>query len=314
MMKKTVFMLTAVALMILAGCSNSAAKTDGSKDSQAQTKSEVTIQDANGEITVPKAPEKVVVFDNSALDTMNVLGVGDKVVGAATNNLPDFLKAYQKVESAGGIKEPDLEKINALKPDLIIISGRQRDFQEDLAKIAPTVFFSTDNKDTWKSIQNQVNAIAKIFGKEDKAKKEIAALQEQIEATKKKAADSGTALVLLANEGSISAYGKGSRFGIVHDTFGFKEADDTIKASTHGQNVSYEYVLEKNPAIIFVVDRTKAIGGDDSQNNVADNALVKQTTAGKNQKVISLDPSVWYLAGSGLESVKIMIEDVNQAF
>lgn len=254
------------------------------------------------------------VFDNSALDTMNVLGVGDKVVGAATNNLPDFLKAYQKVESAGGIKEPDLEKINALKPDLIIISGRQRDFQEDLAKIAPTVFFSTDNKDTWKSIQNQVNAIAKIFGKEDKAKKEIAALQEQIEATKKKAADSGTALVLLANEGSISAYGKGSRFGIVHDTFGFKEADDTIKASTHGQNVSYEYVLEKNPAIIFVVDRTKAIGGDDSQNNVADNALVKQTTAGKNQKVISLDPSVWYLAGSGLESVKIMIEDVNQAF
>lgn len=311
-MKKTVFMLVAATFMILTGCSNSAAKTEGTKDSQ--VKSEVTIQDANGEITVPKAPQKVVVFDNSALDTMNVLGVGDKVVGAATDNLPDFLKSYKNVASAGGIKEPDLEKINALKPDLIIISGRQRDFQKDLEKIAPTIFFSTDNKDTWKSIQNQVNAIAQIFDKEAEAKKEIATLQEKIDATKKKAANSGKALVLLANEGSISAYGKGSRFGIVHDTFGFKEADETIKASTHGQNVSYEYVLEKNPAIIFVVDRTKAIGGDASQNQVAANELVKQTTAGKNQKVISLDPSVWYLAGSGLESVKIMIENVNKAF
>ncbi|OJG37905.1 iron ABC transporter substrate-binding protein [Enterococcus dispar] len=312
MMKKTVFMLVAATFMILTGCSNSAAKTEATKDSQ--VKSEVTIQDANGEITVPKAPQKVVVFDNSALDTMNVLGVGDKVVGAATDNLPDFLKSYKNVASAGGIKEPDLEKINALKPDLIIISGRQRDFQKDLEKIAPTIFFSTDNKDTWKSIQNQVNAIAQIFDKEAEAKKEIATLQEKIDATKKKAANSGKALVLLANEGSISAYGKGSRFGIVHDTFGFKEADETIKASTHGQNVSYEYVLEKNPAIIFVVDRTKAIGGDASQNQVAANELVKQTAAGKNQKVISLDPSVWYLAGSGLESVKIMIENVNKAF
>lgn len=311
-MKKTVFMLVAATFMILTGCSNSAAKTEATKDSP--VKSEVTIQDANGEITVPKAPQKVVVFDNSALDTMNVLGVGDKVVGAATDNLPDFLKSYKNVASAGGIKEPDLEKINALKPDLIIISGRQRDFQKDLEKIAPTIFFSTDNKDTWKSIQNQVNAIAQIFDKEAEAKKEIATLQEKIDTTKKKAANSGKALVLLANEGSISAYGKGSRFGIVHDTFGFKEADETIKASTHGQNVSYEYVLEKNPAIIFVVDRTKAIGGDASQNQVAANELVKQTTAGKNQKVISLDPSVWYLAGSGLESVKIMIENVNKAF
>lgn len=312
-MKKTVLMVIATVMLVLAGCSNNSS-ADTKESTASKDKSEVTIQDANGKITVPKAPKKVVVFDNSALDTMNVLGVGDKVVGAATDNLPDFLQDYKKVESAGGIKEPDLEKINALKPDLIIISGRQQDFQKDLEKNAPTIFFSTDNNDTWGSIQKQVNAIAKIFDKEAKAKKEIALLQEKIDATHKKASTSGKALVLLANEGSISAYGKGSRFGIVHDTFGFKEADDKIKASTHGQNVSYEYVLEKNPAIIFVVDRTKAIGGDDSQNNVAANELVKQTDAGKNQKVISLDPSVWYLAGSGLESVKIMLENVNQAF
>src|SRR5699024_6701560 len=105
---------------------------------------------------------------------------------------------------------------------------------------------------------------------------------------------------VLVNEGQLSAYGAGSRFGIIHDTFGFAQADDQIEASTHGQSVSYEYVLEKNPDVLFVIDRTQAIGGDDTNNNVADNELVKETNAGKNGKVITLQPDVWYLSGGGL--------------
>ena len=89
--------------------------------------------------------------------------------------------------------------------------------------------------------------------------------------------------------------------------------DDTLEASTHGQNISYEYLLEKNPDIIFVIDRTKAIGGDTSQSTLTENELVQQTTAGKNGKVIELNPQVWYLAGSGIESLDIMLSDVEPA-
>ena len=280
-----------------------------------QTPTEVEITDSNGTVTVPYAPEKVVVFDNSALDTMDALGLGDRIVAAATSNLPDYLSAYADVESAGGIKEPDLEKINQLQPDLIIISGRQSDYKEELAKIAPTLYLAVDTKEPWESVQQNVNALAEIFGKEDKAKEELATLTKEIEETKEKASKlEQTALVTLVNEGQLSAYGSGSRFGLVHDVFGFKQADDQIEASTHGQSVSYEYILEKNPGILFVVDRTKAIGGDDSKDNVSANELVAQTDAGKNDQVISLQPDVWYLRGGGLESMKLMIEDVNQVF
>ncbi|KAA4890492.1 ABC transporter substrate-binding protein, partial [Bacteroides fragilis] len=217
--------------------------------------------------------------------------------------------------SAGVIKEPDLEKINQLQPDLIIISGRQSDYKEELAKIAPTLYLAVDTKEPWESVQQNVNALAEIFGKEDKAKEELATLTKEIEETKEKASKlEQTALVTLVNEGQLSAYGSGSRFGLVHDVFGFKQADDQIEASTHGQSVSYEYILEKNPGILFVVDRTKAIGGDDSKDNVSANELVAQTDAGKNDQVISLQPDVWYLSGGGLESMKLMIKDVNQAF
>ena len=316
-MKKLVVGILILASFGLAACgnSNNTSQAD-TKKSSTQTETTLTITDSNGDqIEVPNNPEKVVVFDNGSLDTMDALGVGDKVVGAATSSLPEYLSSYKKVESAGGIKEPDLEKINQLQPDLIIISGRQRDFQKDLSQIAPTIFLSLDAKNPWESFQQNVTILGEIFGKQEEAKTQLEELSSAIDQTKKKAeATDKKALVTLVNEGQLSAYGSGSRFGFIHDLFGFEQADDQIEASTHGQSVSYEYVLEKNPDILFVVDRTKAIGGDDSKDDISANELVAQTNAGKNQQIISLEPDVWYLSGGGLESMKLMIEDVNQAF
>ncbi|MBO0454379.1 siderophore ABC transporter substrate-binding protein [Candidatus Enterococcus murrayae] len=320
-MKKYIVGLSMVLLGLgLVGCGSTA--NEGSSDSTDKAAANSTVKDetievndSNGKVTVPKNPNKVVIFDNGSLDTLDALGVGDKIVGAATDNLPAYLKDYKKLESAGGIKEPDLEKINQMKPDLIIISGRQSDFLDQLKAIAPTMYLAVDTSDTWNSIKQNVETLGQIFGKEKAAKKQLAALKTSIKETKAKAeASKDKALTVLVNEGQLSAYGKDSRFGIIYDTFGFAEADDTIKASTHGQSVSYEYVLDKNPEILFVVDRTKAIGGDDSNNAVADNELVAQTTAGKDKKVFSLQSDVWYLSGGGLESTKMMLEDVNKAF
>ena len=316
-MKRLALSVLLMATLGLAACGNTGNSSTVSTQTRNTTEqTTVSIKDSNGDrVEVKRNPQKVVVFDNGSLDTLDALGVGDRVIGAATKNLPSYLDKYKDVESAGGIKEPDLEKINQLQPDLIIISGRQSDYKEELAKIAPTLYLAVDTKEPWESVQQNVNALAEIFGKEDKAKEELATLTKEIEKTKEKAYKlEQTALVTLVNEGQLSAYGSGSRFGLVHDVFGFKQADDQIEASTHGQSVSYEYILEKNPGILFVVDRTKAIGGDDSKDNVSANELVAQTDAGKNDQVISLQPDVWYLSGGGLESMKLMVEDVNQAF
>lgn len=314
-MKKWMFSFVVVASLLTAcGTGNKSKDTTATKTASSE-ETMLTVKDSNGEVKVTKNPQKVVVFDNGSLDTLDALGVGDQVIGAATQNLPGYLSSYKEVESAGGIKEPDLEKINQMKPDLIIISGRQSDFQEELSKIAPTLFLSVDTKKPWESIQQNVLTLGEIFDKESEAKKQIKELATEIEKTADKASElDQKALVVLMNEGQLSAYGSGSRFGFVHDVFGFPQADDTIEPSTHGQSVSFEYVLEKNPDLLFVIDRTKAIGGDDSQNNLAENELIAQTNAGKNGKIISLQPDVWYLSGGGLESMKLMLDDVNQAF
>ncbi|SJZ81805.1 iron complex transport system substrate-binding protein [Pilibacter termitis] len=299
------YLLPALLLVVLVACGEK--KTE--KKAEATKPSEITV----GDIKITVNPKKVVVFDNGALDTLDALGLGEKVIGAPVKNLPAYLKKYKKVENAGGIKEPDLEKINQLKPDLILISGRQQDFQEKLSKIAPTLFLSLDEKDVWASTKENILTLGKIFDKEKLAKEKIDSLEENILKVKKEAeASKKTALVVMANEGQLSAFGSGSRFGIINDVFGFAPADKEIKSSTHGQGVNYEYISQKNPDLLFIVDRTKAIGGDSSKNNIADNALVKETNAGKNGGVIELQADVWYLSGGGLESTQLMLDDVEK--
>ena len=84
--------------------------------------------------------------------------------------------------------------------------------------------------------------------------------------------------------------------------------------SRHGQEVSFESVKEINPDILFVINRTLAIGGDNSSNDgVLENALIAETPAAKNGKIIQLTPDLWYLSGGGLESTKLMIEDAQKA-
>lgn len=82
-MKKLVVGILILASFGLAACgnSNNTSQAD-TKKSSTQTETTLTITDSNGDqIEVPNNPEKVVVFDNGSLDTMDALGVGDKVVG-----------------------------------------------------------------------------------------------------------------------------------------------------------------------------------------------------------------------------------------
>ncbi|MGX6970455.1 siderophore ABC transporter substrate-binding protein [Vagococcus bubulae] len=307
--------LVVIGLVMLGACG--ASKTSDTTTNTSSEKQEVVkVTDSNGKtLELASHPKKVVVFDMGALDTIREFGKSDVVVGAPLKTLPSYLSSYKNVESAGGIKEPDMEKINAMQPDLIIISGRQQDMQKELEKIAPTLYLAVDSKKAWESTMTNIETLGTVFAKEDVAKEKIDALNKQREALEKTAKESGKkGLMSLVNEGSLSVFGPESRFGIVYEGFGVLPADETIKPSPHGQEVSYEYVLEKNPDILFVVDRTKAIGGDASKNNVAENALVKETTAGKEGKVISLTPDVWYLAAGGIESTRIMMEDVETAY
>ena len=115
----------------------------------------------------------------------------------------------------------------------------------------------------------------------------------------------------MLNEGAMSVFGAKSRFSFLYSTLKFKPTDAKIKESRHGQEVSFESIKQINPDIIFVLNRTLAIGGDNSANkDLLNNSLIQETNAAKNKTIVNLTSDLWYLSGGGLESTKLMIEDV----
>lgn len=317
MNKKKLGIIIGIAVIAIVGVFG-ATKLAGKNDGQA-TNELVKVSHDLGETEVPMNPERVVTLSYSTLDILDEMDLEDKVVGTAKDNLPSYLDEYsnEAVTSVGGLKEFSLETINELKPDLIIIEGRQADSYEDLMAIAPTIQLGTDNTNYFGSLERNLTTLGQIFGKEDVVESKLADLNERVEKISEKVkGESLNALALMVSDGAMSVYGNGSRFSSIYDNFGFKAADAEIEVSNHGQNISYEYLLTKNPNYLFVVDKSSATGKSEeptAAKDILDNELVKSTDTYKNDNIIYLNGPAWYVGGAGLQAADLMIKDIEEA-
>ncbi|KHF39199.1 siderophore ABC transporter substrate-binding protein [Halalkalibacter okhensis] len=323
------FLVTLLLTLFVAACGSST-ETEGEtvepaeeeveeeeaeESEEAADEAEITVTHQLGETVVPKNPESVVVFDLGVLDALDTLGV-DAITAVPTDSVPEYLSKYQgsEYENAGTLFEPDFEKIYDLQPDLIIISGRAQEAYDELSEIAPTLFVQIDAANYMESFENNIHLYAEIFGKEDVAEQELAAIEESLVSLQEtSSANESAGLLIMANDGAISAYGPGSRFGILHNEFGITPVDETIEVSNHGQNISFEYIAEKDPEFLFVVDRGAIVGGESSGQQTVENDLVKGTQAYQNGNIVYLDPVYWYITGGGITATSGMIDEVSAA-
>ncbi|EAK0979970.1 siderophore ABC transporter substrate-binding protein [Campylobacter lari] len=300
-MKKTIFCI--LAMFLIFGCS----KEEYTKDSNATL---LEIKHDLGSTKVVKNPSRVIVFDYGILDSLKELNLSDKIIGVPLKNLPKYLDSFKNVENVGGVQEPNFETIYKLKPDLIIVSGRQAKNFKSFEEIAPTLYLPVDTKDYLNSFEKNLNILGDIFDKKDLVKEKFNALLQDINHFKSQINPTKKGLIILTNANKMSAFGSKSRFGIIHDVLDVKVADENISVSTHGKNISPEYILKINPDYIFVVDRDAIVGGEGNARKTIENPIVKKTNAYKNNHIFYINPEYWYLSGGGLISIKIMLEEI----
>jgi iron complex transport system substrate-binding protein len=257
----------------------------------------------------------------ASLDTIGVLG--GEVAGAPLDSVPDYLEKYLADDAfnVGTLFEADLVEIESQQPDLIVIGGRSSALYEDLSEIAPTVDLSL--RGTYvETLERNATFLGEVLGAEAEAAAAVTEITDGIEEARAVAADAGTGLGLMVSGGEFSAMapaaagdtGRGARGGLIYDAFGVQPVVEDIEAATHGEPVSAEFLLETNPDYLWVVDRdaaTDAEGGQAAE-AVLDNEIVRQTTAAQNGQIIYLDPTAWYVVFGGIDTTKIMIDDVLQ--
>lgn len=312
-------LMTSLAFILVACGSTSESSESSANPTEETTTTEatnetVTVEQENGAVDVPVNPQNVVVFDYGVADTIRALGKGDQIVGMIGNNAPEYIAEFanEKEQAGGGLKEPNLEAISQMQPDLIIISGRQADFYDQLSDIAPVIQLNPEYEGYWGNVTNQINTIAQIFDAEDLAQEKITELETQIADIKAKNEENpSTNLALITSSGSLSAFSSTSRFSFLIDTLGFTGVD-SVDSSTHGQEISYEGIRELDPDRIFVINRDAAIGSGDAESatEILNNDVIADTAAAKNDQIYALDPNLWYLSGGGLESMQLQIDEL----
>lgn len=275
---------------------------------------DLVIKHKQGETTLSAKPEKVLVFDLASLDTLTALGV--EVTGVPGGGKPDYLKGYNddKYLKVGTLFEPDYEAVNAAAPDLIIVAGRSASKYPELAKIAPTIDLSVDAQNFLPEAKTNVATLAGLFDKRAEGDALLAKLDSSVADLKTLAADKGKGLLILTTGGKMSAFGPGSRFGMLHSVYGIAPAAETEHKGNHGQAISFEFILETDPEWLFVVDRDAAIGREGTAAaKFLDNEVVRQTKAWQAGHVVYLDAAAWYLVGGGITSMQRTVDQLTAA-
>lgn len=277
----------------------------------------VTVRHALGSTTVKRLPQRVVALDMNEVDFLDQLGI--PVAGMPKDFVPHFLDKYRNagaVVDTGAIVQPNLERVHAARPDLILITSLQAKHYQDLNEIAPTIHFDIDYGNSQSRhvevIKDHLLTLGRIFGKDALARQKAAALDARVQQARRVTGGRPEkALIVLHNNGAFSAFGVRSRYGFIFDALGVQPASATAEAGLHGQPVSSEFIRQADPDIIYIVDRTAVMERRPALDaTTLGNPLLRETKAWRNGRVVFADPQAWYVTAASVTSMNLIIDDV----
>jgi iron complex transport system substrate-binding protein len=317
---------TMLAAIVSQACGGSDGGGSASSSSTPEPCREITHE--LGKACVPARPQRIVALDSlTVLPTLLDLDmpvIGSTAQYAIGNRFPTYMDTAKTakleiVGSGAANGEIDIEKIAALKPDLIIGWINQvRPIQAKLEAVAPTVAtpFTFYNPE-WRK---DVRFIAEVVGKKDQFETQLKALDEKMAKTKAMIVATGKPFVLgradvYMDRGVYYRY-ECTWFGDVLLGSGVTQPEQQKGPCTPGDARSAAIVIGPesfallDAEIIVSYAQTSATGSAsvDPIAKLAENPLWKNLRAVQNNRVHALGDA-WGL-GAGLRAANVILDDL----
>jgi iron complex transport system substrate-binding protein len=312
---------TAVALMLTAvGCGSGTVgeTTDDKTGGKQTTGGKITVDTALGKVSLDKAATKVVTLEWTYAEELVALGVtptgnaDNKGYGTWITAQGAALPA--QVTDVGNRNEPSLEKIKALRPDLIVVDNeRSKANLKQLQAIAPVLAFTYTTKPQLDTMKKNFTELAKAVGKEEKAAEVNGRIDAKAADLKGRLDKAGKGGLKYALAQGFTANGAASIRMLTDDAIapqvlnlaglknGWKGQADAWGMTTVG--VEGLTQVEKDSTFLYVAaENDNPFTGD-----LADNAVWKGLDFVKNDKALPLDPGTW-LFGGPLSAMHILDE------
>lgn len=171
--RKFIAPLFLLILLLLTACGEKEKNSSPTAEQDTKEAETKTVQTTNGEVVIPTSPQRIVAEEYIAsLLVLDVKPVGAPGLALENYYLKDALK---DVEEIGDYGKPSIEKIIALKPDLIITGNGEN--YDALSKIAPTVVIPYGEL---KDAHEELTYFGELLGKEQEAKDWLAQYDQRI--------------------------------------------------------------------------------------------------------------------------------------
>lgn len=254
-MSRRISLLVVAAVLSLAGCGGGNAQPGGQTDQPKSAAFPVTVEHKLGTTEIKSEPKKVVTLGLSDHDAVVALGI--KPVGVI-----DWFKERPwgkwpwlkpglgdtAPEIVGERDEYNVEKIAALKPDLILAhySGIKKEQYDTLSQIAPVVAQVKGFEDYGAPWQEMAKLTGKALGKSAEIEKLIKEMDDKFAAVKQRHPEwqGKTAVVADAFEpGKFSVFAAHDPKMLFFSQLGFKMPDVITKEV--GKSNVVDYSMEK---------------------------------------------------------------------
>ena len=278
----------AVLLVSASSCSNRESKTTYAK----------TVSDELGRsVKVPVHPERIVSLAPSITEVLFALGAGDRVAGVTS--YCDYPPEAREKTPVGDTLKPSVEKIVALKADLVIVSTASQieaSFRK-MDELGIPVYVT--NPRSVDGVLESINALGELIDSGDRAKQLSGELRGRIAAVETRVANANRPriLVLLGTEPLITV-GAGSFVTDLINRAGAQSISSDDNADY--PQYSIETVIAKQPEIILLQS-----GGTELTPRLL------QTPAGRSNRVYHIDDDLLLRPGpriiDGLEQLALKV-------
>jgi len=248
----------------------------------------VTQTDASGHnVTVSEEPQRVVTLNPSAAQTMWELDASGKVVGVS--QFAGFLDGAEsrEVVTSGFPSSVDVERVISLDPDLVLAPNTINNESVAQLRDAGVTVYRFEMAASIEDIYRKTETIGQLTGECDAAESTVSAMRDRVE-TVEAAVDGAEKPSVFYDMGDRYTAGPNTFIGqILSRAGGHNIAADANTSQAYPQ-LSAEFVVEQDPEFLVVSASPENLGND-SRTYVAEDSVLRNTTAFEEGNIVVVD-------------------------
>jgi len=229
-------------------------------------------------------PSRIVSLIPAVTEMLFAIGAGDQVVGVG--NFDHYPPAVEKLQRVGALLDPDLERILALRPDMVVVYASQSDLRQQLdrGKVPVFVYSHAGLAD----VATTMRQLAARVGRTDEADRAIKAMEGALDDIRRRVAGRPKPRVLVVfgrESGALRGIYAGGGVGFLHDMLDVAGGVN-VMADVNRQSVqaTTELILARRPDVIVELRGTPA-SEKEAQAMRADWEALRAVPAVRNDRV-----------------------------